>query len=328
MKAHPFVTQARAFIQTEALFLKGDVVLVGVSGGADSVAMLLLLIELRHLLGIDLVVAHYDHALRVTSARDALFVKKLTERLGIPCIIKKRKGKYPKASVEEYARGIRQAFFLETAQRINADALALAHTKNDLAETVFMRILRGTGIDGLRAILPKRKLYGLNVVRPLLSLTRKDVEVFLGARKQRFVTDPTNKSDDFLRNVVRRKIFPFIERATGLDVKTPLVRLAHTSVVDYDFLESASEHLYQQRMINGKKTGLTTKNWSNLHLSVRRNLIRFMALRARNDFKPPSLAHVEAIDRMILAGKAFSYELPQGFMVSYKKDQLFFTKTS
>ncbi len=313
-------------MQAETFFSKGDVVLVGVSGGADSMAMLLLLLDLRHILGINLIVAHYDHAFRASSARDALFVKKIAERLGLPCVIKERTGRSPKGSLEEYARKMRYAFFLDTARKTKADALALAHTQDDLAETVFMRILRGTGVDGLRAILPQRNINGLNVVRPILALTRKDVESFLNSRKQRFLTDPTNMSDDFLRNVIRRKIFPFIQKEGGQDIKPSLVRLAETATVDYDLIEKSAEGVCQGRTLKGEFGGIKTTGWELLHLSTRRALIRSMALKAKNDFKPPSLSHVDKIDRMIMAGRSFVYGLPGKMTVVFKQEKLLFYK--
>lgn len=320
MKEHLLVKQVRSFIQKQSLFLKGDVVLVGVSGGADSVALLRMLVDLKHILGINIIVAHYDHALRTGSGRDALFVEKLAESLALPCVIRKRKGIRPKGSIEEYARKMRYTFFQEVAQEKKADVLALAHTQDDLAETVFMRILRGTGMEGVRAILPKRRIEGLLVVRPILTLTRKDVESFLSSRRQEFITDPTNLSDLFLRNIIRRKVFPFIERTCSHDIKVSLSRLAHTAASDYSFIEKAAEDVYQKRLCKGGYIALKTHGWERLHPSIRRVLIRMIVVRAKNDFKFPSLSHVESIDQMVLTGEAFLYRLPGKINVTFKQN--------
>src|SRR3989338_10902693 len=144
------------------MFHAGDKVIVAVSGGGDSVFLIHALSTLRHELGINLHIAHLNHLLRKSADKDLRFVEVLAEKLNLPCTTAKMKiPKYKKkSSLEERARDIRLRFLVRTAKKYGADAIVLGHTKNDLAETVLMRILRGTGLQGMRGILPKRKIHG------------------------------------------------------------------------------------------------------------------------------------------------------------------------
>ena len=199
--------KALCALRQYSLFSQGDRIAVGVSGGADSVALLRFLVALRPQFGWDLVVCHIHHGLRGAEAdRDECFVRALAEQLGLPCAVSRIDAAAlalrDHISVEEAGRTARYAFFAQTAGE--GGRIATAHTLDDSIETVLMNLVRGTGLRGLCGI---PRIRG-NIVRPLLDCTRAEVEDYLGALGQPYCTDSTNLTDDYTRNRIRHDILP------------------------------------------------------------------------------------------------------------------------
>lgn len=199
--------KALCALRQYSLFSQGDRIAVGVSGGADSVALLRFLAALRPQFGWDLVVCHIHHGLRGAEAdRDECFVRALAEQLGLPCAVSRIDAAAlalrDHISVEEAGRTARYAFFAQTAGE--GGRIATAHTLDDSIETVLMNLVRGTGLRGLCGI---PRIRG-NIVRPLLDCTRAEVEDYLGALEQPYCTDSTNLTDDYTRNRIRHDILP------------------------------------------------------------------------------------------------------------------------
>lgn len=199
--------KALCALRQYSLFSQGDRIAVGVSGGADSVALLRFLAALRPQFGWDLVVCHIHHGLRGAEAdRDECFVRALAEQLGLPCAVSRIDAAAlalrDHISVEEAGRMARYAFFAQTAGE--GGRIATAHTLDDSIETVLMNLVRGTGLRGLCGIPRIRD----NIVRPLLDCTRAEVEDYLGALGQSYCTDSTNLTDDYTRNRIRHDILP------------------------------------------------------------------------------------------------------------------------
>lgn len=199
--------KALCALRQYSLFSQGDRIAVGVSGGADSVALLRFLAALRPQFSWDLVVCHIHHGLRGAEAdRDECFVRALAEQLGLPCAVSRIDAAAlalrDHISVEEAGRTARYAFFAQTAGE--GGRIATAHTLDDSIETVLMNLVRGTGLRGLCGI---PRIRG-NIVRPLLDCTRAEVEDYLGALEQPYCTDSTNLTDDYTRNRIRHDILP------------------------------------------------------------------------------------------------------------------------
>lgn len=199
--------KALCALRQYSLFSQGDRIAVGVSGGADSVALLRFLSSLQPQFGWDLVVCHIHHGLRGAEAdRDECFVRALAEQLGLPCAVSRIDAAAlalrDHISVEEAGRMARYAFFAQTAGE--GGRIATAHTLDDSIETVLMNLVRGTGLRGLCGI---PRIRG-NIVRPLLDCTRAEVEDYLGALGQPYCTDSTNLTDDYTRNRIRHDILP------------------------------------------------------------------------------------------------------------------------
>lgn len=196
------LNKLRAFLKEQALLSPGDKVIAAVSGGADSVAMLFALYLLRDELGITLEAAHFNHHLRgAESERDEAFVTDFCGRYCIPLHLGSGRIVPGKKGLEAAARDARYAFLRRLPGKV-----ATAHTADDNAETVLMRLIRGTGLKGLGAIAPVSG----NVIRPMLTVTRDDVEAFLEEYALPHVEDSSNGTDDFLRNRIRHGILPLM----------------------------------------------------------------------------------------------------------------------
>jgi tRNA(Ile)-lysidine synthase len=190
---------------------KGSSVCVAVSGGGDSTALLCLLVEAQKSLRIDRIgVLHVNHGLRGTeSDGDERFVRNLAKRFGLPCHVRRLSGRsLTDPGMEEWARSERYRYFADIRRRFGYDFLATGHTADDQAETVIQRIMRGTGLRGLRGILAQRED---GVIRPLLGCSRTDLASWLNARGIAWRTDSSNFSPDYQRNRVRHRILPLLE---------------------------------------------------------------------------------------------------------------------
>lgn len=202
----------------------GEAVLVAVSGGSDSVALLDVLCELRSELRLTLDVIHVHHGLRPESDAEAESVRRLCGHLGVPCHVERvtvRRGP-PWEGLEAESRRARHAAFRTRAQAVGAARIATGHTADDQAETVLMRLLQGAGPRGLAGIAPARGL----LIRPLLETRRSEVLAHLRRRGLSWVEDPSNREPRFLRNRIRQDVLPFIGEATGGSVVEALCRSA------------------------------------------------------------------------------------------------------
>jgi tRNA(Ile)-lysidine synthase len=241
-------SNVRRFVLDEGLLEPGDVVLAGVSGGPDSIAMLLILQRLSKNLHFKINVAYFDHGLRgePVSEAEAAFVRGLAESLGLAFFTASRDvrafAKSQHRSLEDAARRARYDFLATTAQATDSNIVSVGHTASDQAETVLLHIIRGAGLAGLvgmrpRAKWPFRHGRGLNLVRPLLRLPHEDTRAYCRAAGVEPIADETNLSPDFQRNRVRHEILPQL-RQLNPRIEDSLVRLADAAAQDVSFIES------------------------------------------------------------------------------------------
>jgi tRNA(Ile)-lysidine synthase len=202
-----------------ALKKPGEPLLIGVSGGPDSVALLHALVKL----GYRPHVCHLNHRWRgVASDADAAFVRALAVKLGLPVTIGSRKVPHTEAA----ARQARQEFFERVAKKTGIRTLALAHTADDQVETFLLRLLRGAGTTGLGAMWPERRIGKLRVVRPMLEVSRKEVLKYLSAEGLKYREDASNADRRFLRNRLRHELLPLLERDYNPGIRSVLRRTA------------------------------------------------------------------------------------------------------
>ena len=309
------IEKVKNTITTYHLFSKGDKVLVGVSAGPDSVALLYILHALRYELAIDLQAAHFNHQLRKESVDDARFVNRLAKGLRLPFLSaawgNRKKG--GKGSLEELAREARFDFFMNTARKTKADVIALGHTMNDLAETVLMRILRGTGLQGLRSILAKREIEGYCFIRPLLDVQRPEILRFLEKGHIEYRHDSSNTQLKFFRNKIRLQLLPLLEREYNPNVVATLAHLARSVSYDYDYLEANVKGLFS-RLARVKKENprvmISMEAFMRQPPSLRNMLLRLAVARLKGNTNRMTFAHIEEIESLLA-------HRPQGAVVHF-----------
>ncbi len=229
--------EVRAFCRAEGLFAGGERVLVAVSGGADSLALLHILNALRADLGVTLHAATFDHGLRGRQgAEDAAFVAKIAAAWQIPCTVGSadvpRLATAWRLGTEAAARRARYACLRETAAQIGAACIATGHHLDDQAETVLLHVIRGSGLAGLRGILPRSEREGVRLVRPLLAVPHTDLVGYVAALGITPCDDPSNADLNYARNKVRHAILPLL-REINPSVVASLARMAATLREDY-----------------------------------------------------------------------------------------------
>ena len=242
--------QVRAALREHGL--KGKKLLVAVSGGPDSLALLHSLYRLRGECGLTLCGAHLNHKLRgVESDADAEFAGDTFERLDVPFTVDgvdvAAYRRRHRLSLEDAARRVRYSFLADAAAKHGADAIALGHTADDQAETVLMHILRGSGLDGLRGMqaLDRRTIGGRRVAlfRPLLGLSRAETETYCRALDLTPRIDPSNSSPEFLRNRIRMELVPLLEQMNP-SARDALMRLARNATQDSEYIREHADAVW------------------------------------------------------------------------------------
>lgn len=226
-----------AYCREYRLFVPGDGVVLGVSGGADSVCLLFALHRLSRELGIRLYVVHVNHCIRADAARDATYVEELCARLEVPFALVEKDvqtlARQQGLSAEEAGRQVRYEAFFQEMERRQAQKIAVAHNAGDRAETMLFHLFRGSGLAGLGSIRPVRG----QIVRPLLGLERREIEDYLAQRGISYCQDSTNDTDAYTRNRIRRHILPYAEREICSGATTHLCRTADIFMEIEDYME-------------------------------------------------------------------------------------------
>ena len=314
----------------DAGLARGSLLLVAVSGGPDSLALLHALHSLTPDLGLRLHGAHLDHRLRgAASDADARFVAAEFRRLGLANTCERADvaayRRERKLSLEEAARDVRYAFLARVAERQGADAVALGHTADDQAETVLMRLLRGTGLTGLRGMsaLSRRAYAGGSValVRPLLGVTRSEVVAYCRELGLEPREDASNVSTDMLRNRVRLELIPYLETYNP-SVRRALLRLARTSARDLAYVEEQVDAaLPAVALQTADGVALDRGAFTRLHPAIQAHTLRRAFAMCRGGNRDLEQYHVEAMARLIQGRAGTSLNLPGGvrFLVEYER---------
>lgn len=241
------LNQAQRTIDQYNLLEKGDRIVVGVSGGIDSMVLIHILHVFSHKFDLSLIVAHVNHGLRPEeSLQEASLVKKESERLGLQFEYEEVNVKAFKKStgfsLQDAARRLRFQFFEKLLLKYNANKIALGHNADDQVETIILRILRGSGLRGLKGMLPVRDG---KIIRPLLEIWRKDIESFANENKIPFLLDSSNLKEDYLRNRIRLSLIPLIENQYQSKFKEILLRTANLLRQEDNYIDSKAAEVYQ-----------------------------------------------------------------------------------
>lgn len=289
-------------LQEQGLVSAGDRVLVALSGGPDSVALLHLLVGVSRRLNLELHAAHLDHALRNESREDARFVAGLCSSLDIPLVVERRDvaalARLHRQGLEEAAREQRRRFLLATARKLCCSAIALGHHRGDQAETVLHRLLRGTGPAGLAAMRPKSGPF----IRPLLSFSREQILTFLSEQGHAFLEDSSNLERRFTRNRIRLDLLPLL-REFNPRVEEHLAGLARRFAMEEDFwsVESAAA-LAGLRQAGDREAWLDRPRLLALHPALRSRVLRRALGEVRGHLDGLAAVHFEALEALLRSG--------------------------
>ena len=298
-----FVQRIHRFITQHQMIQPKETVLVGVSGGVDSLALLYALHTLRRQLDCQLHVAHLDHGFREDSAGDAVYVAEQADQLGLP--ISSMRVDVPqlmrdeKFSAEVAARRARYQFYECVSERIGATKIALGHHRGDQAETVLMNLLRGAGASGLKGMLPVR---AGKFIRPLLTFSRKEIEDFaaqLGLEPRR---DATNYQLDYLRNRVRLELIPALERAYNSNIQNVLNQTAELLQAESDYLDALAHDAFQVCWIESDTpdtVALNRRLFREYHLALRRRILRLAVAEVFGETRDLYFNHFESMLNLI-----------------------------
>ena len=276
------------------LFPGGSKIVVGVSGGPDSVCLLDTLYKLKKKYSLQLIAAHVNYCLRgKDSVSDEKLVKNLAKKYSLPIEILSANYKLQTTNLEEKLRNIRYAFFEKIRKKYKADAVAVGHNLNDQAETVLARIIRGTGLRGLGAI----KFRNNNIIRPLLNIPRKEILAYLKKNKVPFRIDKTNLGTDFTRNKIRNKLLPQLEKEFNPNIKNTLYKISQNVAADYDFISLSA----QKWLTRNKK--MSVSKLIKLHTSLRREILRQKIEEIVPALREIESVHIDEILKVIRSSK-------------------------
>ncbi len=235
-----------AYMQQHHMLKPGDRVVAGISGGADSVCLLFVLLEWSKRVPMQLAVVHVNHGIRKEASQDAAYVEGLCREYKLPFYLVeenvRQKAIADKCSEEEMGRRVRYEAFARVAQEFGADKIAVAHNSNDRSETMLFHLFRGSGIKGLSSIQPLRE----NIIRPILCLERSEIESYLKKKGISYCEDATNQTDDYTRNRIRHHILPYVEKEIVQGCVRHMTQTAEMLSEAEDYLEQQTAAALEQ----------------------------------------------------------------------------------
>lgn len=296
-------------IQRHLMVTPDSRVLVGLSGGADSVAMLSALHELRHSLGIELVAAHLDHGLRAEASDDQAFCRALAAELDVAFVSGQvdvsGRARAAKRSIEAEARDARYAFLSDTATETRCTAIAVGHTMDDQAETLVMRLARGSSCRGLSSVYPVVHQGDTAIIRPLLEVSRREILDYLDERGLAHREDPSNRDRRFTRNRVRHDVLPLIARELNGNLVQTLARSADILRDEEAFMEGrASEAFAHAAKTEDGRLKLSVTNLREHHPAIRRRMTRLAVESVLGDTHNLTAEHVADVLKLLDNGKS------------------------
>ncbi|MCX5642008.1 MAG: tRNA lysidine(34) synthetase TilS [Candidatus Omnitrophica bacterium] len=322
-----------AYTTEHFLINKGDRVLLALSGGPDSIALFHLLRVLQTRLKFSVFAGHFNHGLRTLSESDALFCRELCAKYRIP--FQTGKGSLKPGASEDTSRKARYDFLKKTAGDFSCHSIATGHQLDDQAETIILHLIRGTGLQGLSGIMPSRPVSRgskINLIRPMLSVSRIEISAFLAENDYRFVGDATNLDPKFQRNRIRLELLPLLAEYNP-NIKGTLFRMAEILNADYRYISGqAADFLKTYCFFENTSKGyrIPVKEFASLSLSLQREILRqalsgLMDTSYRVDYE-----EVEYLRRFFLFGRSQKIRISgnlqaaklKKFLVIYKMPSL------
>ena len=331
-----FLNSVKKTISDYDMLSPGDAVLVSVSGGPDSVALLHVVLKLSDMFSLKLGIAHLNHTLRgQESDNDALFVESMARKLNLPFYLSKKDVRKYQAnnrlSLEDAARRVRYSFFRETAEHYDFDKIAIGHHSDDNAELVLMNILRGSGHKGISGISPIRKISDSKqfIIRPLIKLTRADILFFLKEQQLEYVIDTSNYDTIMLRNRIRYNLIPELKKSYNPRVPEALNRLSAIVRDEEKWIDALINSIFEKnnQFRNKNKIGLSIVGIESIDIAALRRVLRQAVRIIKGDLKSITFAHINSIINLLKNGSSsWNLDLPAGIRIQRSYRTLFISK--
>lgn len=320
-------------IQKYNLIQRNDKVVVGVSGGPDSMTLLNVLNELKKELDIQIYVAHINHMLREEADSETRYVQDFCQKIGAECYIKKihieEEAKTQKIGTELAGRNARYSFFEYVAQKVGANKIATAHNANDNAETVLMNLMRGSGISGLKGI---EKIREGKIIRPIIECTRKEIEAYCEEKKLNPKYDKTNAENIYTRNKVRNLLIPYIEKEFNPNIIESLNRLSTIAAKEDEYFHKNVDKLFKELQIVGDNIDtnmvvLNLKEFNKLDDVIKSRLILYTISKLLGSSQGIEKIHIEDIIKLCKNNIGNKYLTPnKNIKILVKKSKIFFMR--
>lgn len=306
------LNKVKQYIESNRMLSKGEKVVLGVSGGADSVCLFFVLLELRDIYQLELHVVHVNHLIRGEEAdADQEYVKKICKENNVPFhLVKedvKRYAKEQHLSEEEAGRDIRYQVFEQVRKEYNCDVIAVAHNSNDCAETMLFQLVRGSGLTGLTGIKTKRD----RIIRPLLCVTRAEIEQYLGERGIPYQTDATNLQTDYTRNKIRLHVLPYLEKNINSQAISHIVKSTQMLKEVEEFIEKQTIICYNRLVqCNNGMYYFDREEFLKEDIVIRKTVAREILKNISGQLKDIESVHIEDICALATKGVGKKIDLP------------------
>ncbi len=311
------------------LIKDGDKIVVGVSGGPDSITLLDLLLKLKNqnIIKFDIVVCHINHMIREEATSDEGYVKEYCNKNNIECFVKRAEveeiAKQNKMGTEETGRKIRYDFFYEILEKTKSNKIATAHNANDNAETVLMNIIRGCGTSGLKGIEANNK----QIIRPLIECSRKEIEEYCKQNNLNPRIDKTNFENDYTRNKIRNMLIPYIQENFNPNIVEGINRLSSLSKQENDYLEKETQKAYISIVeeITNTSISLDLKKFNSLEKVIKSRVVLYTINELFKTKNGIEKKHIEDIIKLCSNNIGNKYLIPNKKMkILVKNKKIFF----
>lgn len=323
------IDKVRSTIVDHDLIQKGDKIVLGLSGGPDSVCLLHILKSLKDELNIEIYAAHLNHQIRGLEAqKDAMYVSKLCDELDIIYFVKSidvpTYCKDHGLSIEEGARILRYEMFFQIKEKTGANKIAIAHNLNDQAETVLMRIMRGTGLQGLKGISYKRED---GIIRPLIDIHRDEIERYCEVNNLNPRIDESNLESVYTRNKIRLELIPYMKENFNPNITDALVRMSHTIKEDNDYIDIQCSKAFEEVCEReNENINIYVESFHMYHKSIKSRIIRKSINYILGDLKGIEQKHIDDVLEMEYEDKLNKkINLPRGIIVYRNKSYISIT---
>lgn len=317
-------------IQKYNMIQNNDKLVLGVSGGPDSLFMLYILNKLKEQLHFEIVVAHINHMIREEANSEEEFVKEFCRKIDIKFYSKRidveEYANNNKIGLEEAGRKIRYEFFEEVLEKTNSNKIAIAHNKNDKVETIIMHLLRGSGVSGLQGIEP---IKDNKIIRPVIEIERTEIEQYCEENKLEPQIDKSNFENKYTRNKIRNAVIPYIKQEFNPNIIDTITRLSEIITEENQYLVKQTEQTYQ-KLLNEEQENqiiLKLKEFNKVETVIKKRIILYTITRLRGSSVGIEKIHIEDIIKLCQNNIGNKYLMPnKGLKVLIKDKKIYFIK--